>query len=319
VYSGQSFSSVITGLSASSTYHYRVYAVNAAGEDWSDAASFSTPGPANVITGITGINDSWNVGANWTYGHAPTGTEAAVVQAGITAKVNNSTTPTYSGGLTLGANSTLQVGWDVTTGNANALGTGTIVMNSGSVIISRTGLGTYIFNQPFVLAGNATIWGAISTTNNDTTKTFAGGVSGPGRLTFNGANNSTFVFNTANPSWSGGFQSASPENERHQVRISANGAFGTGEVRINANCGLHIQTGVGDAISNAAALVLAGAASTTLSAKVVLDSNETVNQLWIDGIQQPAGSYNSSETWLNGTGILTVLRGPSVPTMIRFK
>ena len=319
VYSGQAFSTNISGLSQSTTYHYRVYAVNAAGEDWSEAASFTTPGPANVITGTSGGNDSWNTGANWTYGHAPTGTEAAVVQAGVTAKVNNAATLSYSGGLTLGINSTLQVGSGIATGNSNALGSGAIVMNSGSVIISSYGLGTYTFTQPFVLAGNATIWGAISNVNNNTTKTFTGGISGSGRLTYNGANNSTFVISTSNPSWTGGFQSADPENEKHQVKAAANGAFGTGDVKINQNCSLQIQAGLGDAIGNSAALHLTGASSPTFSAKLVLDSNETVNQLWIDGIQQPAGDYNSSETWLNGSGILTVLRGPAVPTLILFR
>ena len=319
VYSGQQFSANLTGLSPSTTYHYRVHAVNAAGEDWSEAASFTTPGPANVITGVTGGNDSWNTASNWTYGHAPTGSEAAVIQAGITAKVNNAATPVYSGGLTIGANSTLQVGSSVTTGNVNALGTGSIVMNSGSVIIASHGLGTYTFTQPFVLAGNATIWAAISTVNNNITKTFAGGISGPGRLTYNGVNNSTFVFNTNNASWTGGFQSANPENERHQVKAAANGAFGTGDVKINQNCSLQIQAGLGDAISNTAALHLTGTSSPTLSAKLVLDSNETVNQLWIDGVQQPAGDYSSGETWLDGSGILTVLRGPAVPTLIIFR
>jgi hypothetical protein len=192
-------------------------------------------------------------------------------------------------------------------------------MNSGSVIIARTDLGNYTFTQPFVLSGNATNWGAISTANSNTTKTFAAGVSGPGKLTFNGANNCWFVFNTDNAAWTGGFQSSDPENERHQVRAAANGAFGTGDVAINNNCSLHIQGGLSDTIHDGAALVLAGASSTTLASKLVLDSNETVHQLWVDGVQQPAGTYTNTQSWLSGSGVLTVIRGPAVPTLILFR
>ena len=54
-----------------------------------------------------------------------------MVTAGIPAQVDNASTPPYSGGLTLGPNASLQVGWTTNhAANANALGSGTITMNA---------------------------------------------------------------------------------------------------------------------------------------------------------------------------------------------
>ena len=35
--------------------------------------------------------------------------------------------------------------------------------------------------------------------------------------------------------------------------------------------------------------------------------DDTIAELHIDGIQQPAGNYDSSESWLSGSGTLTGL------------
>ncbi len=276
------------------------------------AQTTTMTGTAN---GPGGSNDNWNNSANWTAG-IPSGTTAAVIGAGLFAQVNDSSgsATLYSGGLTLEPNARLQIGWTTNYAtNINAIGTGPITMNTGSEIISRAGLGTYTFNQPFTLAGDAAIWAGISTANHHTTKTFAGGISGPGQLTYNGVNNTTFVFNTNNASWSGGFRTNDPQNQRHQVLAGANGAFGTGDVSINHNASLQLQSGLSSAIDNGAALFLNGAHSTTWASKLVLNSNETVAELWIDGLPQNSGVYNNSETWISGGGLLTVLVGPNNP------
>ncbi len=104
-----------------------------------------------------------------------------------------------------------------------------------------------------------------------------------------------------------------------QVRAAADGAFGTGDVQINNNCSLEIASGLSDTIDNGSSLYLNGTASSNLAAKLVLYSNETVKHLWIDGVQQDAGVYTNSESWLSGPGELTVLEGAPVPTLIIFR
>lgn len=273
-----------------------------------------------TITGTAGSRDSWNTASNWDFG-VPTGSDIAIVGDGVLAQVNNNSTPTYSGGLTLGLNSKIQIGWNNTPGSANALGSGPITMNAGSEIISRA-LGNYDFTQGITLDGDATIWAGISTSNHHTTKTFSGGVSGAGQLTYNGVNNTGFVFNTDNSAgWTGGFQTNDPQNQGHRVRATSNGAFGTGNVTINKNATLEIASGLNDTIDNGAALSLNGPKDSRRATKLILDSDETVDTLWYDGAQLFAGTYTNSESWLSGGGTLTVLNGPPdlPPTLLSIK
>lgn len=177
--------------------------------------------------------------------------------------------------------------------NVNALGTGPITMADGTVIIARNGLGTYDFTQGLTLSGaSATIWGGISTSNHNTTKSFSGGISGSGKLIYNGVNGTWFDINTANPSWTGGLETADPQNQRHRLRASADGAFGTGDVTINNNCSLVINSGLSDTIDDAATLSINGVKSSDEAAKLNLGSNESVDAFFIDGLQVNAGAYH---------------------------
>jgi len=312
---GMLFSTEATGLSSPMTYYYRCYVSNDVDTAWSGVTNFTTPDVINTMTNNTGGNDSWNVADNWSRGHVPTGSDYAVVSNGIAAKVDNGFTPTYDGGLRLGTNSSLQIGWTGNNaGNKNALGAGPITMNDGSAIISRTGLGNYDFTQGLFMAGNGRIWAGISTANHHTTKKFSGGISGPGQLIYNGVNNTWFDFNVASPSWTGGFLSNNPQNQGHQVKATADGGFGTGDVAINTNCSLQIAGGVTNTIDDGAALYLNGAKSSRLASKLVLDSSETVNEFWIDGNQAATGTYTSAHGAISGGGTLTVLSGPSDTT-----
>jgi hypothetical protein len=85
--------------------------------------------------------------------------------------------------------------------------------------------------------------------------------------------------------------------------------LGTGHVAINNNCTLVIAVGLSNAIDDGATLTLSGAQAENYASKLVLNSNETVNALIIDGQPIAAGQYTSAETWLSGNGILTVLTG----------
>ena len=101
--------------------------------------------------------------ANWTSpnGVIPSGGDSASITAGVLATVETAT-PTYSGGLTLNAGSELRVGWAAHNSlGINALGTGSITMNSGSKIDFRSGA-NLAFANAFTLAGDAQIHGGSS-------------------------------------------------------------------------------------------------------------------------------------------------------------
>ncbi len=274
-----------------------------------------TLGERCVLTGTTaGASskyDTWNNPDNWEGGIIPSGTRAAVVAATIAASVDNDATQSYSGGLLLEEGASLTIGFTaLCAANANALGTGPITLREGSVIVGRAGLKGYDFFQGIVLEGDATIWAGQSTANHWTVDTFSGGIRGAGELTYNGVLGAWFVFNTANPSWTGGFQTGDPQGQLHNVEARADGCFGTGHVSINNNCTLVIASGLSDTIDDAAALTLNGAQSSGEAGKLVLNSSETVGALFIDDVQQPAGQYTNSQSWLSGDGTLTVLTGP---------
>ena len=76
--------------------------------------SGTTSAALTVITGTAngpnGSHDKWNNAANWNNG-IPSGTDDAEVAPGVTAEAWNNATPSYSGSLTLGAGSTIQLGW----------------------------------------------------------------------------------------------------------------------------------------------------------------------------------------------------------------
>jgi len=261
---------------------------------------------ASVISGTAGSRDSWNVAGNWSAG-VPTGGADAVIADNLLAQVNNNATPSYSGGLTLGNNSRLQIGWNNTPGSANALGTGSITMTAGSQIISRA-LGNYTFNQPISLAGDATIWAGISTSDHHRTKTFSGGISGGGQLTYNGVNNTTFLFDTSNALWTGGFATNDPQNQGHRARATSDGAFGTGHVTINNNATLEIASGLTDVIDDSATLSLNGTKDGRRTAKLTLDSSDTVGAFWLDGVNQGYGTFSAATHpgVIGGSGVLTV-------------
>ena len=67
-----------------------------------------------------------------------------------------------------------------------------------------------------------------------------------------------------------------------------------------------------NAISPSATLELNGSDSNTL---VTVNADNTVFGLFINGVQQPDGIYDSSESWLSGSGSLTV-KGPPQATLL---
>jgi fibronectin-binding autotransporter adhesin len=104
------------------------------------------------------------------------------------------------------------------------------------------------------------------------------------------------------------------------LEVAGNGRLGTENVTVNG--GTLRLAGNGAAISDSKRLTLA-----TTGATVQLDSNETVNEFFIDGVQQYRGTWGSysspafiKDPRFTGTGVLRVLSGQPYPgTMIKFQ
>ena len=272
---------------------------------------------ATTITGVTGGDDSWNTASNWDAG-VPSGVVDAVVGDGVLAQVNNPATPIYSGTLTLNADSTLKMISVIATGHAsgseNAVeGTSGITMNEGSKI--QINMNYTVNLPPIELAGGAafeTLFGASdwATTN------FDGAITGDHTLTLSGFNGHIFKLNAAN---------SFPELivnaiDRWKLEANVTGSLGTGNVTINPrydgrSASLYINAA--NAMADTATLTLNGTAgqggfSGTGSDYVIMNADDTIAGLFVYGIEQPPGDYDSSESWLQGTGTLSVI--PINPT-----
>ncbi len=289
--------------------------------------SFTTavPGALRTYTGPNGAwnSDTWNNNANWDdgAGSVPTGDIDVEIASGKVAwAVTASTTPVYTGNLTLRTNSTLGAGPN--TGTANAYGasvnTSSITLETGSKIIMRNG-GAYTFNQAFVLAGPATLTLSESSNGQNSSRTFATGISGAHPLVMNGQNGNSANLNAAN-----GFTSLTASvvgSNNWKVVANAAGSLGTGDVTINNAVNLIVNAA--DAMNANAALNLNGARSTKVAAettKLILNANLTVAELWIGGVQQTAGDYTAAsgllaengDPLISGSGTLTVTGGTAV-------
>ena len=137
-------------------------------------------------------------------------------------------TPAYNGTLTLGENSTLQLGWTTRHDeDANALGSQGITMHNGSQLRLRL---PYTVNLPPVnLAGDASIHLSPSTSAHWRTRNFDNAISGPGILTLIGNNGNTANLNATN-TFSGLVANA---DDRWVLAANAPGSLGTGDVTIN--------------------------------------------------------------------------------------
>jgi hypothetical protein len=265
---------------------------------------------ATTITGTAGGTDSWNTAANWDNG-VPSGAVDAIVSDGVLAQVLNAATPTYSGSLTLNANSTLSIG--NVGGSQNAfVGASRLTMNTGSTL--SVNINANLTYPPITLLGPATLLSPFGASDHQTDNVSA--ITGAYTLTINGFNNHTYNLNATNT-----FSALnSIASDRYNIRGKAAGAFGTGDVnveqrgdQVTPNRSARLYFDVPDVMADTATLYLngpVGGGGYTGDGVdwVVINhaGNETIGGLYIYGVQQPYGTYDSSETWLGGAGTLTV-------------
>ncbi len=285
-----------------------------------------------VTTTYTGPNtsnaDTWNNAANWNNG-VPTGQMNAVIPVGkLTCcwKADTTPTPTYTGNLTI--NGTLQIGWTTTAGyqtsynSLGAVGSTTIFMGSGAVIGTRMG-GTPSF-PAIQLNGNATISFGDST-QTPATSTFGQGITGAYRLTLQSNAGNPETLSTAN-----GFSElilnalSGRGGSQWTLRANAAGSLGTGNVTVNhtSNLSPQLHIGAANAMADTASLYLNGLGPLGDGAnRLRLDANDTIAKLFLNGVQQPYGTYGRvglagvdyNVSWMSasGNGVLTVPPPPS--------
>jgi autotransporter-associated beta strand protein len=190
--------------------------------------------------------------------------------------------------------------------------TNNIVVQATTIIHSQT--------QNDISQGSITLTGNIS------------GASGA-QLQFTAPNSNnqigTYIIQGANNTYAGGTLLRGGALDV-SASLSSSASLGTGNVTIENNTGignarsvLILESGLTNAIANAATLSLAGGGTPGLADTGYVDLgagiNETIGGLILGGVAQPAGTYGAtgtSATFINdeyfaGSGIITV--APSIP------
>lgn len=268
-------------------------------------------------------NGNWNGGA-WDNGQPTIGLDATIA-AGVTATATNSVTP-WSGKLTLEPGSTLIINATVNPNPANMVfdGATAFILKDGSKINDH--FKTATFAQNFVITGTAGM-DCNNNNGNNHNRTFTGTISG-GTFFVDGRNHVGYTFNS--PNTFANFEARASESQRYGVAFNAPGAAGLGNVTVTSGGGTQsgvIILGANNVFSETCVLTLNGrgwgnstggfgpyAAGAWVgnSMRIFMNTfNATVSELWIDGIQRPAGTYTgTSGDWIGGTGTLTVLNSP---------
>lgn len=269
-------------------------------------------------SGSGGATDTWNIAARWDSATAPTGAVDAALASGKYVVVNNAATPGYTGSLTLGSNSTLQIGW--TTTNAafyNALGNGNVTMAGGSKLFTRNG-GTLTINN-LTLTGDAGIQLGDST-QSGAVLNLTSGVTGAHALSVISNTSSTINFNYANA-----FNAltlthiAGRGDNGATYKANLAGSLGTGDVTIMPRSDRkapQLWITASDALGDTGVLRINGFGPTGNGANRLnmgTGVTDTVGGLWLAGVKQISGTYTTAGLgagWMTGTGTLTV-NGPT--------
>ena len=247
--------------------------------------------------------------ANATFGGALTGTGGALI-SGVdnTLTINQEGNSTFSGvlggggGFTKGGAGTLTLTGNNSHNGNTTINGGMLLMNSGFIDSTRITINN---------GGTLRIGGANRRLNNNTDLTVnAGGtfdiqknqtigsLNGAGDVISSGG---AFFLTLGGGSFSGNFSGT--------LGITKNGADTFTLSGVNTYSG---NTTVSDgtlALSGGSALSDSGILAIVSPGVVNLTGNETVDQLFIGGVQQPAGNYTSSNPRFTGSGTLIVLNG----------
>ena len=264
----------------------------------------------NVFTNNAGGNNAWNTVANWSLGHSPTNGENAVITNQLQA-VGNTFTPQYTGNLVIHTNASVYFNGNDSRGIVTN-NPGTIIMHSNSFIRCRTGNGSgHVTYGPIQLLGPARINGGESTSGHNTARYFSGLVSGNYTLTLNGVNANRFHFQAMNTV--SGITAYSSQGQNFRVEADATGSLGSGTITMEDEASLQVD--VANVMGDTATLILNDDNGSV--DKLEMNASDTISNLWMNGYQRQSGTYDNSESWLDGSGTLTVLADANdgVPTL----
>lgn len=249
----------------------------------------------------------WNTPASWSLGTVPAGADTVLVITNNTVTANANPSSSYTGDLIIQSNATLNMGnMQITTCMPSA--TGKVFLYDGAMIQGqRFGYdgNTMTVSNDFILSGDSAF-----TRSSYNVKVFLTGIwSGTGGITFNCKTyatraNDTYNFAGSAPNtYTGGtiLQSVSPGVNLDLFYANADGCFGTGDVTVNSHVELRLNGSTTDTIDDTATLFLNDDGTINL-----YGNNETVAGLVVDGATYPVGAYDSSRSFILGTGTLTV-------------
>lgn len=247
---------------------------------------------------------AWKDAGNWKGGIAPSGTATAVIAAGVHATVNDIAAP-FTGDLILMEKARLTL--DKTNGGVLPKAPAKLVLHQGASIVVTC---NSIAFGPIVLEGTASLWGGFSTLGHHTKRILGGPVSGPGQLVLEGSNNNEFRLAKTN-TFAGGLVARVSKGRDLLVSAQAPGALGMGKVEIMAGASLRLAAE--GATHEDFALHLNGARSGRAASKLIIDAENTVAELHIDGEKQAAGTWGAPDSSaehqdarLTGKGVLVV-------------
>ena len=264
-----------------------------------------------TYTGNNSSADNWNNALNWNTnaGPIPSGSDSVVIPAGKLVSANTTTTPTYSGNLTIAVGAQLQINSTVShISNFNSLGTPgqtTVTLGDGSVIFMRQKLGQLFPKMPAInLSGNAEI-NMGSSSSSSVEPEFDYPVSGPYTLTLSGKSDAVATLKVAN-----NFSQLLLSTQYGALfTVNANVAGSlSGDVTVMADYstggkGANLVFNAANAMADTATLTLYGNTGTL----VTLNASDTIGGLKLNGVQQLPGTYNSgNSSWIAGAGTLTV-------------
>jgi len=283
----------------------------------SDTTSWSFSVASLTTYNQTGGDEDWNNAANWDNG-VPVGQLTAVIAAGKKAIAKSTLTPAFSGGLTIGSGSELEI--QNFAGAENAYGTGTIIFDGGKLDIHRAANVTL----PAVdLTANGGTLTAESSAADDDDRNFGSAITGIGQLTVIARNKQYIDFAVSN-SFTGGlvFQTA----DRSAARFKAAGSAGAGDVTVIPRSdgrivGLIVEAN--NVFADTATLTMAGIPYKNSNwpngdfGPALIDINSfanTVGQLVVNGVIYPANVYDSTRSWIRGSGGTLTVLAPSDTT-----
>jgi len=258
-------------------------------ESGQTATSLSKQPPGN------GRGDQWNLADVWDNG-VPTGNMNATVAEGVRVTCNSDSTPSYTGTLTMKADSYLRLAWTSRDKEiARAVSSAQrIVMEGGSSIVSN--LRAQIDFPPITLAGDAAV--AMPSTGSHGSKYSFKAIDGSHKFSMTGCHRCLYDFNEPS-SMSEMFVTVIGTNTIH-ARVP--GAFGQGDVSLNLGPThgqvLNLFLDAPDTIAESATLSLTSISSRfgqgVVQITVADGVTQTVSGLVLDGERVQPGSYTAA-------------------------